>query len=105
MPEGILHFFELIGGWPGAFVAQRRLRHKCSKPGYQAIFWLIVLMHQYAAFESYQGWKLTRAAMDRLSLRTENEQPFAVVRNLRTPAVVVFEKIDPGLSQFVAARA
>ena len=30
-PEGRLHRLELLGGWPGAFLAQRRLRHKCSK--------------------------------------------------------------------------
>ena len=30
-PEGRLHLLELLGGWPGAFLAQRRLRHKCSK--------------------------------------------------------------------------
>jgi hypothetical protein len=31
-----------MGGWPGAFVAQRRLRHKCVKRKYQIVFWLIV---------------------------------------------------------------
>lgn len=60
-PEGVLHFFELIGGWPGAFVAQRRLRHKCSKPDYQAFFWLIVLAYQYVAFDFLLGWKISKA--------------------------------------------
>ena len=59
--ETVLHLFELIGGWPGAFVAQRRLRHKCSKPGYQAAFWLIVLAYQYVAFDFLLGWKISRA--------------------------------------------
>jgi uncharacterized membrane protein YsdA (DUF1294 family) len=31
IPEATLHLLELIGGWPGALIAQRRLRHKCSK--------------------------------------------------------------------------
>lgn len=31
--EAGLHLTELLGGWPGAFLAQRRLRHKVSKPG------------------------------------------------------------------------
>ena len=30
-PESTLHFFSLIGGWPGALFAQRKLRHKTSK--------------------------------------------------------------------------
>jgi uncharacterized membrane protein YsdA (DUF1294 family) len=57
MPEARLHFMELIGGWPGAFLAQRRLRHKSSKASYQVVFWLIVLAYQLAAFDSLQQWK------------------------------------------------
>ena len=30
-----LHTLELIGGWPAAFLAQRWLRHKCSKRSFQ----------------------------------------------------------------------
>ena len=35
VPESSLHLAELLGGWPGAFLAQRWLRHKCSKASYQ----------------------------------------------------------------------
>ena len=66
VPEARLHLLELLGGWPGAFLAQRRLRHKCSKGSYQAVFWLIVLAYQFAAFDSLQNWQLSRAALDRL---------------------------------------
>jgi uncharacterized membrane protein YsdA (DUF1294 family) len=45
-PEATLHFLELLGGWPGAFVAQRIWRHKTSKGSYQGVFWLIVVVHQ-----------------------------------------------------------
>jgi len=48
-PEASLHFYELIGGWPGSFIAQRRFRHKISKSSYQIMFWLIVIIHQAAA--------------------------------------------------------
>ena len=41
-PERLLHLGELIGGWPGAFLAQRLLRHKSSKGSYQFVFFLIV---------------------------------------------------------------
>ncbi|MEP6686309.1 MAG: DUF1294 domain-containing protein [Verrucomicrobiota bacterium] len=68
--EGVLHFFELTGGWPGAFVAQRRLRHKCSKPGYQVVFWLIVLTHQYVALDFLLNWKLSKAAMEQIDRRS-----------------------------------
>lgn len=64
--EAGLHVTELLGGWPGAFIAQRRLRHKVSKRSYQAVFWLIVLAYQFAAFDSLQNWKLSRSAWDYL---------------------------------------
>ena len=66
LSEAWLHILELIGGWPGAFLAQRRLRHKCSKGGYQVVFWLIVLAYQLVAFDSLHNWQLSRAALDRL---------------------------------------
>jgi len=40
-----LHLLELLGGWPGAFLAQRFYRHKSRKPAYQFRFWAIVLVH------------------------------------------------------------
>lgn len=44
-PERTLHTLELAGGWPGAFFAQRMLRHKTRKKSYQIVFWLIVILH------------------------------------------------------------
>jgi uncharacterized membrane protein YsdA (DUF1294 family) len=61
--EATLHFLELIGGWPGAFIAQRRLRHKCSKVGYQVVFWSIVAFYQYVAFGFLQGWELPKGIL------------------------------------------
>ena len=61
--EARLHLWELLGGWPGAWIAQRRLRHKCSKSGYQFVFWLIVLGHQFAAFDSFHDWQLSRTGL------------------------------------------
>ena len=45
IPENRLHTFELFGGWPGALLAQRILRHKNRKQSYQFVFWLIVSLH------------------------------------------------------------
>ena len=44
-PETTLHFLELLGGWPGALLAQQCLRHKTSKTSYQVIFWLLTAAH------------------------------------------------------------
>ncbi|MDZ5605429.1 DUF1294 domain-containing protein [Pseudomonas sp. RP23018S] len=46
IPENALHLSELCGGWPGALVAQQRLRHKTRKVSYQVVFWVIVALHQ-----------------------------------------------------------
>ncbi len=64
IPEAQLHLLEMLGGWPGAFLAQRRLRHKCSKGSYQVMFWLIVLAYQFAAYDSFQGWRYSRATLE-----------------------------------------
>jgi uncharacterized membrane protein YsdA (DUF1294 family)/cold shock CspA family protein len=45
IPENTLHLCELLGGWLGGFVAQRKLRHKSIKRSYQIIFWTIVALH------------------------------------------------------------
>ena len=62
LTERGLLLLDLLGGWPGGFLAQRRLRHKCSKPGFQFYFWFIVLAYQFAAFDSLQHWQISRAA-------------------------------------------
>ncbi|MGE8500072.1 MAG: DUF1294 domain-containing protein [Pseudomonas sp.] len=45
-PENALHVVELLGGWPGALVAQQCFRHKTRKGTYQVVFWGIILVHQ-----------------------------------------------------------
>ena len=35
----------LLGGWPGAFLAQRYFRHKTQKVSFQIVSWLIVALH------------------------------------------------------------
>ncbi len=62
-PERALHLLEILGGWPGAFFAQRRLRHKSSKPTYQFFFTLIIGVHQLVAFDALRGWPVVRRLM------------------------------------------
>jgi uncharacterized membrane protein YsdA (DUF1294 family)/cold shock CspA family protein len=45
VPEVYLHCFEMMGGWPGALLAQTEFHHKTRKSHYQHIFWGIVILH------------------------------------------------------------
>ena len=42
-PESTLHLFALVGGWPGAAIAQQTLRHKSQKKEFRFVFWLTVI--------------------------------------------------------------
>ncbi len=44
-PESTLHLLSLSGGWPGALVAQQKLRHKSSKQSFRFVFWLTLLLN------------------------------------------------------------
>jgi len=44
-PEANLHFMSLIGGWPGALVAQNVLRHKSKKKSFRFTFWITVIFN------------------------------------------------------------
>jgi len=44
-PEMTLHFFSLVGGWPGAMLAQQTLRHKTQKRSFQATYWVTVVLN------------------------------------------------------------
>lgn len=43
--ESTLHMFALIGGWPGALVAQQKLRHKSKKKPFRFVFWITVTVN------------------------------------------------------------
>ncbi len=43
--ENTLHLFSLFGGWPGALIAQQKLRHKSKKQPFRFVFWLTVLLN------------------------------------------------------------
>lgn len=51
IPEANLHFWSLVGGWPGAFVAQQQFRHKTKKMPFLLVFWLVVGAHQLVWFD------------------------------------------------------
>ncbi len=43
--ESTLHLLSLVGGWPGAIIAQQKLRHKSKKQNFRIIFWITVLLN------------------------------------------------------------
>lgn len=53
-PESHLHLISLIGGWPGAWLAQQLLRHKSSKAAFLRRYWLMVALH----FAGVTAWAL-----------------------------------------------
>ncbi|MFL6281271.1 MAG: DUF1294 domain-containing protein [Vicinamibacterales bacterium] len=55
--EKALHTIELLGGWPGAWSAQRMFRHKWRKTHYVVVFWIIVAVH-------VAGWALWLAGVE-----------------------------------------
>ena len=62
--ETTLHLVALLGGWPAAFLAQRRFRHKISKTSFQVAYWLIVALHESATMDYLQGWRWSQAIRD-----------------------------------------
>jgi uncharacterized membrane protein YsdA (DUF1294 family)/cold shock CspA family protein len=43
--EPTLHFWALLGGWPGAIIAQQWLRHKSAKKAFRATFYFTVALN------------------------------------------------------------
>jgi uncharacterized membrane protein YsdA (DUF1294 family)/cold shock CspA family protein len=56
-PEVNLHLVDLLGGWPGALVAQQQFRHKTAKQSFQVIFLATVVVNVVVA-----AW-LTRSGL------------------------------------------
>lgn len=62
-PESTLHVLSLLGGWPGALIAQQVFRHKTAKRSFRAVFWLTV-----AANCLFLGWFVLGGAAGLASL-------------------------------------
>ena len=55
LSEATLLGADLLGGWPGGFLAQVKLRHKTRKWRFQLAYWMFVVLWQAAAFELLTG--------------------------------------------------
>lgn len=60
--ESTLHLLALIGGWPGAWCAQRLFRHKVRKASFMTVYWATALAH-IAAVAAWVGRFLPTALM------------------------------------------
>ena len=56
VPEKHLHLLSLLGGWPGAWLAQQAMRHKSSKRAFRGVYWLTVVLHCAALIAWVTGW-------------------------------------------------
>lgn len=61
--ESRMLIWDLLGGWPGGFLAQKHLRHKTVKRSYQACFWGIVALYQLGALDYLNEWVLVKWAV------------------------------------------
>lgn len=68
VPEKTLHLLSLFFGWPGAMIAQERLRHKTKKVSFRIIFWMTVLVNVglLSAMLSPEGQRILIAVTDKL---------------------------------------
>jgi uncharacterized membrane protein YsdA (DUF1294 family) len=57
--ERTLHLLALMGGWPGALVAQTVLRHKSRKASFRFAFWATVILNCGALW--WFWWRQLRA--------------------------------------------
>lgn len=61
--ESTLHMLGLVGGWPGALLAQQILRHKSRKESFRNTFWWTVALNCTAL-----GWLLTPSGSSALQV-------------------------------------
>lgn len=45
IPENTLHLVAVLGGWPAAYLAQERLRHKTQKQPFRKIYFCTIAIH------------------------------------------------------------
>ncbi|MEA1049143.1 cold shock and DUF1294 domain-containing protein [Lamprobacter modestohalophilus] len=67
--ESTLHFLSLAGGWPGALIAQQKLRHKSKKESFRFVFWVTVALNLSGFF-----WLFSAKGSETLDFLLQNIQ-------------------------------
>lgn len=62
IPESTLHLYAIAGGWPGALLAQKMLRHKSIKQPFQTVFRATVMLN-CSALLAYLSPTASRAVL------------------------------------------
>jgi len=75
IPESTLHVLGLMGGWPGASIAQEFLRHKTQKTSFRVMFWVTVLLHGLGL--TWGLWEVSQ----RFSAKQSTSIPQVINRN------------------------
>jgi len=83
--ENTLHISALVFGWPGAIIAQQRLRHKTKKTSFRTVFWLTFTIN-VGAF----AWVHTDEGSRMLHASTYNLEYFVVKKVGSNHAVSLF---------------
>ena len=78
-PEAALLTNSLLGGWPGALIAQQRLRHKTRKASFQVKFWLVVLVNIAMVFTLVSPYRATvgRLAREYIDKQSLLQRPYS----------------------------
>ena len=61
IPEMSLQMLSVLGGWPGALIAQQRYRHKTVKASFQTTFWGTVVLNVLGV-----GWAIHSGTLARM---------------------------------------
>ncbi|WP_341936432.1 DUF1294 domain-containing protein [Marinimicrobium sp. C2-29] len=91
--ERTLHIASLLGGWPGALIAQQRLRHKTRKASFRAVFWVTLLVNSagLAWLHTPQGNAQLRNGLHRV----ENAAVSHIQQEAGLRAVLFLTKLRP----------
>jgi uncharacterized membrane protein YsdA (DUF1294 family) len=67
-PESSLHLCTLLCGWPGAIIAQQKLRHKTKKVSFRVVFVMTLLINSavLAGLHTSNGERIVRSFTESL---------------------------------------
>jgi uncharacterized membrane protein YsdA (DUF1294 family)/cold shock CspA family protein len=71
LPENTLHLWSLIGGWPGAALAQKLAHPRSRRRSFQIVYWITIVLNGIAFFWmlSPQGSAQLRSFLNSVGLR------------------------------------